>query len=107
MAPVALLTSSSKSHTPRVLQGEGIVMPQSQQQPAASTTSRILQALGLQDEDVAMQNNTVTIPPGKSYNITLADGTKVFMYAAVASPTLPCSAARSAGCILRARLISR
>lgn len=81
VAPVALLTSSSKSHTPRVLQGEGIVMPKSQQQPATSTTSRILQALGLKDEDVAMQNNTVTIPPGKSYNITLADGTKVFMYA--------------------------
>ena len=79
--PVAILTSSHKGNTPQVLRGEGIIMPQSEQHPAASTTSRILQALGLEDEDVAMQSNTVTIPPGKSYNITLADGTKVFMYA--------------------------
>ncbi len=80
-APVAMLTSSDKSNIPQVLQGEGIVMPKSEQQPATSTTTRILHALGLESEDVAMQNNTVTIPPGKSYNITLADGTKVFMYA--------------------------
>lgn len=80
-AKVAILTSSDKSNTPQVLQGEGIVMPKSEQQPATSTTTRILHALGLESEDVAMQNNTVTIPPGKSYNITLADGTKVFMYA--------------------------
>ena len=77
----AVLTSSDKTNTPQVLQGEGIVMPKSEQQPATSTTSRILHALGLGDNDVAMENNTVTIPPGKSYNITLADGTKVFMYA--------------------------
>lgn len=76
-----ILTSSDKTNAPQVLQGEGIVMPKSEQQPATSTTSRILHALGLGDDDVAMQNNTVTIPPGKSYNITLADGTKVFMYA--------------------------
>lgn len=80
-AKVAILTSSDKSNTPQVLQGEGIVMPKSEQQPATSTTTRILHALGLESEDVAMQNNTVTIPPGKSYNITLADDTKVFMYA--------------------------
>lgn len=80
-AQVAMLTTSDKSHAPQVLQGEGIVMPKSEQQPATSTTTRILHALGLEDDDIAMQNNTVTIPPGKSYNITLADGTKVFMYA--------------------------
>ena len=77
----AVLTSSDKANTPQVLKGEGIVMPKSEQQPATSTTTRILHALGLDNGDVAMQNNTVTIPPGKSYNITLADGTKVFMYA--------------------------
>ena len=77
----AVLTSSDKANAPQVLEGEGIVMPKSEQQPATSTTSRILHALGLDDGDIAMQNNTVTIPPGKSYNITLADGTKVFMYA--------------------------
>ena len=77
----AVLTSSDKANAPQVLEGEGIVMPKSEQQPATSTTSRILHALGLGDNDVAMENNTVTIPPGKSYNITLADGTKVFMYA--------------------------
>ena len=76
-----ILTSSDKSNAPQVLEGEGIVMPKSEQQPATSTTTRILHALGLGDDDVAMENNTVTIPPGKSYNITLADGTKVFMYA--------------------------
>ena len=78
---VAILTSSDKSYTPQALQGEGIVMPKSPQQPAASATTRILHALGLESDDVALQNNTVTIPLGKSYNITLADGTKVFMYA--------------------------
>ena len=77
----AVLTSSDKTDAPQVLKGEGIVMPKSEQQPATSTTTRILHALGLDNGDVAMQNNTVTIPPGKSYNITLADGTKVFMYA--------------------------
>ena len=77
----AVLTSSNKTNSPQVLQGEGIVMPQSKQQPATSTTTRILHALGLDDGDVVMENNTVTIPPGKSYNITLADGTKVYMYA--------------------------
>lgn len=80
-AHVAVLTSSDKSYKPQVLKGEGIIMPKSRQQPAASTTTRILHALGLESDDVALQNNTVTIPPGKSYNITLADGTKVFMYA--------------------------
>ena len=80
-AQVAILTSSDSRNKPQVLQGEGIVMPKSKQQPATSTTSRILQALGLEDKDVAMQKNTVTIPAGKSYNIVLADGTKVFMYA--------------------------
>lgn len=80
-AQVAILTSSDSRNKPKVLQGEGIVMPKSKQQPATSTTSRILQALGLEDKDVAMQQNTVTIPAGKSYNIILADGTKVFMYA--------------------------
>ena len=80
-AQVAILTSSDSRNKPQVLQGEGIVMPKSKQQPATSTTSRILQALGLEDKDVAMQQNTVTIPAGKSYNIILADGTKVFMYA--------------------------
>ncbi len=78
---VAILTSSDKSNAPQILQGEGIVMPQSQQQPATSTTTRILHALGLESSDVALQNNTITIPSGKSYNITLSDGTKVFMYA--------------------------
>ncbi len=77
----ALLTSSDRRNAPQILKGEGLVMPQSQQLPATSTTTRILHALGLDDDDVAMQNNTITIPPGKSYNITLADGTKVFMYA--------------------------
>ncbi len=80
-AQVAMLTSSDKSHAPRALQGEGIVMPKSEQQPATSAASRILQALGLGGEDAATQNNTVTIPPGKSYTITLSDGTKVYMYA--------------------------
>ena len=78
---VAILTSSDKSNTPQALQGEGIVMPKSTQQPAVSATTRILHALGLESDDVVLQNNTVTIPLGKSYNITLADGTKVFMYA--------------------------
>lgn len=77
----AVLTSSNKVNSPQVLQGEGIIMPKSEQQPAASTTTRILHALGLGNGDIAMENNTVTIPPGKSYNITLADGTKVYMYA--------------------------
>lgn len=77
----AMLTTSDKGNTPQVLQGEGIVMPKSKQQPATSATARILHALGLDGGDVTMENNTVTIPPGKSYNITLADGTKVFMYA--------------------------
>lgn len=80
-AQVAILTSSDNKTQPQVLKGEGIVMPKSEQQPATSTASRILHALGLEEDNVAMQNNTVTIPPGKSYNITLADGTKVFMYA--------------------------
>ena len=80
-AQVAMLTSSDKSNAPQVLQGNGIIMPKSEQQPATSTATRILHALGLESDDIAMQNNTVTIPPGKSYNITLADGTKVFMYA--------------------------
>ena len=78
---VAILTSSDKSYTPQALQGEGIIMPKSTQQPAVSATTRILHALGLESDDVVLQNNTVTIPLGKSYNITLADGTKVFMYA--------------------------
>ncbi len=77
----AVLTSSDKTNAPQVLKGEGIVMPKSEQQPATSTTTRILHALGLDNSDIAMQNNTVTIPPGKSYHITLADGTKVYMYA--------------------------
>lgn len=77
----AILTSSDSKTAPQVLQGQGIIMPKSEQQPAASTTTRILHALGFEQDEVALQNNTVTIPAGKSYNITLADGTKVFMYA--------------------------
>ena len=80
-AKAAVLTSSNRGNAPQILQGEGIVMPKSEQQPATSTTSRILHALGLRNGDIALENNTVTIPAGKSYNITLADGTKVFMYA--------------------------
>ncbi len=77
----AMLTSTGKNNAPQVLQGQGIVMPKSNQQPATTTATRILQALGLKDEDGASKSNTVTIPPGKSYTVTLADGTKVFMYA--------------------------
>lgn len=77
----AILTSSDSKTAPQVLQGQGIIMPKSEQQPAVSTTSRILHALGFEKDEVALQNNTVTIPAGKSYNVTLADGTKVFMYA--------------------------
>ena len=80
-APVAILTSSDNSQAPQILNGEGIIVPKNQQQPATSTTARILHALGFEKDNVAMQNNTITLPPGKSYNITLADGTKVFMYA--------------------------
>lgn len=80
-AQFAILTSSDSKTAPQVLQGQGIIMPKSEQQPAASTTTRILHALGFEQDEVALQNNTVTIPAGKSYNITLADGTKVFMYA--------------------------
>ncbi len=36
---VAILTSSDKSYTPQALQGEGIVMPKSTQQPAVSATT--------------------------------------------------------------------
>ncbi len=77
----AMLTSTGKNNAPQVLQGQGIVMPKSNQQPATTTATRILQALGLKDEYGASKSNTVTIPPGKSYTVTLADGTKVFMYA--------------------------
>ena len=80
-AQFAILTSSDSRTAPQVLQGQGIIMPKSEQQPAASATTRILHALGFEQDEVALQNNTVTIPAGKSYNITLADGTKVFMYA--------------------------
>lgn len=79
-AQFAILTSSDKT-APQVLQGQGIIMPKSEQQPAASAITRILHAIGFEQDEVALQNNTVTIPAGKSYNITLADGTKVFMYA--------------------------
>ena len=47
---VAILTSSDKSYTPQALQGEGIVMPKSTQQPAVSATTRILHALGLESD---------------------------------------------------------
>ena len=80
-AQFAILTSSDSKTAPQVLQGQGIIMPKSEQQPAASAITRILHASGFEQDEVALQNNTVTIPAGKSYNITLADGTKVFMYA--------------------------
>jgi transmembrane sensor len=80
-AQFAILTSSDSKTAPQVLQGQGIIMPKSEQQPAASAITRILHAIGFEQDEVALQNNTVTIPAGKSYNITLADGTNVFMYA--------------------------
>ena len=78
-AQFAILTSSDSKTAPQVLQGQGIIMPKSEQQPAASAITRILHAIGFEQDEVDLQNNT--IPAGKSYNITLADGTKVFMYA--------------------------
>ena len=43
--------------------------------------SKVLQALGYETDDVPTDRYTISIPAGKSYTITLADGTQVFLYA--------------------------
>lgn len=43
--------------------------------------SMVMQALGYETDNVPTERYTISIPSGKSYSITLADGTQVFLYA--------------------------
>ena len=43
--------------------------------------SKVMQALGYETDNVPTERYTISIPSGKSYSITLADGTQVFLYA--------------------------
>lgn len=48
---------------------------------AAKVQSRIWKALGYETDNVPLDELTITIPSGKSYQLTLPDGTEVWMYA--------------------------
>lgn len=43
--------------------------------------SKVMRALGYKTDDVPTDRYTINIPAGKSYTITLSDGTQVFLYA--------------------------
>lgn len=47
----------------------------------ASVQSRIWRALGYETDDVPLDELTISIPAGKTYQLTLPDGTRVWMYA--------------------------
>jgi transmembrane sensor len=46
-----------------------------------SARARLLDALGLEADEVSTEKCSIAVPPGKSYDIVLADGTKVWLYA--------------------------
>lgn len=48
---------------------------------AAKVQSMIWKALGYETDNVPLDELTITIPSGKSYQLTLPDGTEVWMYA--------------------------
>ena len=46
-----------------------------------SARNRLLRALGFDADEVTTEKCSIAVPPGKSYDIVLADGTKVWLYA--------------------------
>ena len=46
-----------------------------------SARNRLLRALGYDADEVSTEKCSIAVPPGKSYDIVLADGTKVWLYA--------------------------
>ena len=78
----------TKLHSPSIVTDKGKVIPlsgQSQNLSASATNqsarSRLLRALGLTEDEVSTEKCSLAVPPGKSYDIVLADGTRVWLYA--------------------------
>lgn len=71
------MTSTSNDEPVRV-KGESQNLAQSQ---SPQLRSKILQALGYATDDVPTERYTINIPAGKSYQMTLPDGTQVWLHA--------------------------
>ena len=72
----ALVTSTGK-----VIPLSGQSQNLSMKQGNLSARYRLLRALGFEADEVTTEKCSVAVPPGKSYDIVLADGTKVWLYA--------------------------
>ena len=72
----ALVTSTGK-----VIPLSGQSQNLSMRQGNLSARNRLLRALGFEADEVTTEKCSVAVPPGKSYDIVLADGTKVWLYA--------------------------
>lgn len=72
----ALVTSTGK-----VIPLSGQSQNLSMKQGNLSARNRLLRALGFEADEVTTEKCSVAVPPGKSYDIVLADGTKVWLYA--------------------------
>ncbi len=78
----------SKLTVPSIVTSTGKVIPltgQSQNLSMAggnlSARNRLLRALGFDADEVTTEKCSIAVPPGKSYDIVLPDGTKVWLYA--------------------------
>lgn len=71
-----LVTSKGKA-IPLSGQGQNISTAYSN----LSARNRLLKALGFSENEVVTEKCSIAVPPGKSYDIVLADGSKVWLYA--------------------------
>lgn len=73
---------------PSIVTSKGKVIPMTNSGQNISMTgnnlsarNRLLRALGYDADEVSTEKCSIAVPPGKSYDIVLADGTKVWLYA--------------------------
>ena len=78
-APSDIVMTSSANNKAVVVRGDSQNISSSHVSKA--DRSKVLKALGYETDDVPTDRYTISIPPGKSYSIVLADGTQVWMYA--------------------------
>ena len=78
-APSDIVMTSSANNKAVVVRGDSQNISSSHVSKA--DRNKVLKALGYETDDVPTDRYTISIPPGKSYSIVLADGTQVWMYA--------------------------
>ncbi len=77
-ADTGITMTSTSNDTPVQIKGESQNLAQAQ---TPQLRSKILQALGYATDDVPTERYTINIPAGKSYQMTLPDGTQVWLHA--------------------------